>query len=86
MFFPHVVVFTPSLSLRYSDTCPIYTTIKSPQWDELRSSGNPEEDYDYNKNSSLRKMEAEKQEAKNLVIILKKIQSKLSKKINRHLF
>lgn len=47
--------------------------MKSPKWCEIPTSGNPEEDNDYNlnqnsSNNSLRKMEAEKQEAKNLVI------------------
>lgn len=48
--------------------------MKSPKWCEIPTSGNPVEDDDYNpnqnSNNSLRKMEAEKQEAKNLVIKL----------------
>lgn len=43
--------------------------MKTPKWGEIPASGNPDEDYDYNQNNSLRKMEGEKQEAKNLVII-----------------
>ncbi|XP_037806496.1 protein rogdi [Lucilia sericata] len=49
--------------------CPDNSSIlqmKTQKWCELPASGNPDEDYDYNHNSSLRKMEAEKQEAKNL--------------------
>lgn len=41
--------------------------MKKSKWHEIPASGNHDEDFDYNQNSSLRKMEAEKQEAKNLV-------------------